>query len=508
MIEHLSVQVGWDESTAGERQPRVSLWEIEPLTTFPMYPSPFPLRLKRPWPSGLPSLHGTVVWINYKFCFIPCMCDFFAFDFEIYAGMRDEDIAMNPSLMWLRDGGDRGFQSLNFQGIGASPWMQPRLDTSFLGLQPDMYQAMAAAALQDMRTIDPSKQANPAILQFQQPQNMTSSSVLPSQVLQQIQPQSQQTLLQIIQGSQVQNQAQPQFLQHQLQHCNSFTNQQHQPTSPLPQKQHQQVQHQHQQIQQQQHAQQQQQHTQQQKHVGDAQQNPNVLSSISQLIAASQPQPPTLQAISPFTQHQNFPDSNCNPVPASGVSPLHSIFQSLSSEESSNLLNLPRTNPLVASGIWPSKRVAVESTIPSGAQLEQLGNLQSNVPQNSVALPSFPGRECSVEQEGSIDPQSHLLFGVNIDSSLLMQNGMPGLRSVGNESESSVMPYAAANFLSPTDSDFPLNQTLTGSNCFDESTLLQNSDNNGGQVNPQNGTFVKVSLFLLLLLKAYFGSPV
>ncbi|KAI8012628.1 Auxin response factor 8 [Camellia lanceoleosa] len=31
-----SEQVGWDESTAGERQPRVSLWEIEPLTTFPI----------------------------------------------------------------------------------------------------------------------------------------------------------------------------------------------------------------------------------------------------------------------------------------------------------------------------------------------------------------------------------------------------------------------------------------------------------------------------------------
>ncbi|MCL7034973.1 hypothetical protein MKW94_024787 [Papaver nudicaule] len=39
----------------GERQPRVSLWEIEPLTTFPMYPSSFPLRLKRPWPSCLPN---------------------------------------------------------------------------------------------------------------------------------------------------------------------------------------------------------------------------------------------------------------------------------------------------------------------------------------------------------------------------------------------------------------------------------------------------------------------
>jgi hypothetical protein len=55
-----SVKVGWDESTAGERPPRVSLWEIEPLTTFPMYPSLFPLRVKHPWYSGVASLHGTL----------------------------------------------------------------------------------------------------------------------------------------------------------------------------------------------------------------------------------------------------------------------------------------------------------------------------------------------------------------------------------------------------------------------------------------------------------------
>ncbi|CAD6246292.1 unnamed protein product [Miscanthus lutarioriparius] len=73
-----SVKVGWDESTAGERQPRVSLWEIEPLITFPMYPSPSPLRLKRPRPTGLPSLHGG----------------------------KDDDLA--NSLMWLRVGGGRG----------------------------------------------------------------------------------------------------------------------------------------------------------------------------------------------------------------------------------------------------------------------------------------------------------------------------------------------------------------------------------------------------------------
>jgi hypothetical protein len=58
-VLNLFMQVGWDESTAGERQPRVSLWEIEPLTSFPMYPSLFPLRLKRPWHPGSSSLLGT-----------------------------------------------------------------------------------------------------------------------------------------------------------------------------------------------------------------------------------------------------------------------------------------------------------------------------------------------------------------------------------------------------------------------------------------------------------------
>ena len=58
------LQVGWDESAAGERQPRVSLWEIEPLTTFPMYPSLFPLRLKRPWHPGVSSVHGTCFLSN------------------------------------------------------------------------------------------------------------------------------------------------------------------------------------------------------------------------------------------------------------------------------------------------------------------------------------------------------------------------------------------------------------------------------------------------------------
>ncbi|KAG2575589.1 hypothetical protein PVAP13_7KG382600 [Panicum virgatum] len=107
-----SVKVGWDESTAGERPPRVSLWEIEPLTTFPMYPSLFPLRVKHPWYSGVAALH-------------------------------DESNA----LMWLRGvAGEGGFQSLNFQSPGIGSWGQQRLHPSLLSNDHDQYQAVVAAA--------------------------------------------------------------------------------------------------------------------------------------------------------------------------------------------------------------------------------------------------------------------------------------------------------------------------------------------------------------------------
>lgn len=107
-----SVKVGWDESTAGERPPRVSLWEIEPLTTFPMYPSLFPLRVKHPWYSGLAALHDD-----------------------------------NNALMWLRGvTGEGGFHSLNFQSPGIGSWGQQRLHPSLLSNDHDQYQAVVAAA--------------------------------------------------------------------------------------------------------------------------------------------------------------------------------------------------------------------------------------------------------------------------------------------------------------------------------------------------------------------------
>ncbi|CAN1228624.1 Auxin response factor 8 [Linum perenne] len=128
-----SVKVGWDESTAGERQPRVSLWEIEPLTTFPMYPSLFPFRLKRPWHPGSSAFHEN-----------------------------------GSSLTWMRGGVGDGLPNMNFQAVNILPWMQQqRVDPSLLrNDQNQWYQAMLAASLQSPGSGDPMRQQ---FMQFQQP---------------------------------------------------------------------------------------------------------------------------------------------------------------------------------------------------------------------------------------------------------------------------------------------------------------------------------------------------
>ncbi|TYI81506.1 hypothetical protein E1A91_D05G158000v1 [Gossypium mustelinum] len=442
-----SVKVGWDESTAGDRQPRVSLWEIEPLTTFPMYPSPFPLRLKRPWPAGLPSFHG----------------------------IKDDGLGMNSPLMWLQGDAGRGMPSLNFPGIGVTPWMQPRLDAaSMLGLQTDIHQAMAAAALQEMRAVDPSKSATTTLLQFQQPQNLfcRPAALMQSQMLQQSQPQA---FLQGVEDNQHQSQTQAQtqlpLVQQQLQQQNSFNNHQHQQQlqHPLSQQHQQLVDHQ---------------------HISTG------VSAMSQYTPASQSRSSPFQAIPSLCQQQSFSDSNGHTMTSPIVSPLHGLLGSFPQDESSSLLNLPRSNPVITSAAWPSKRAAVE-VLSSGSpqcvlpQVEQLGPTQTNISHNSISLPPFPGRECSIDQAGGTDPQSHLLFGVNIEpSSLLLQNGMSSLRGVGSESDSTTIPFSS-NYASTAGTDFSVNPAMTPSSCIDELGFLQ-SPENAGQENPQTRTFVKV----------------
>ncbi|CAL9120448.1 unnamed protein product, partial [Musa textilis] len=458
-----SVKVGWDESTAGEKQPRVSLWEIEPLTTFPMYPSPFPLRLKRPWPIGLP----------------------------FFQGGKDDGIDLNSSLMWVRDGGIPGIQSLNSNSIAVTPWMQSSLDAPMLGMQPDMYKTVVAGALQEMRTMNPIKQVSPAMLQFQQPNNTASRSnpILPSQVLQRVQPQCEQSLPNI-QGNQGQNQTQSSFVQHHLQLGHSFPEQQEQPQVPQWQQQ-QQQQHLHLQTPQYQ-------QIQQQKILSSYQQVPNVPSTLSQLASSSQSQSTALHMISPSFLLKDFPDSNGNSVSASTASPLNNILHQFSTEEMSQHLGLPRYVQPINSGTWSSKRVAVESMLPSGAQsvlsqVELLGATHPNISLQSVTLPPFSGRECSVNQNSNMDIRNQHLFSVSETSSLLVQNGIPSLSAAVSENDSMNLTYAASSFLSSSGNDFTINQALSGSNGMDESgSGFLRFPENVDQVNPQSGTFVKV----------------
>lgn len=384
--------------------------------------------------------------------------------FVSISGMRDDDLSMNSPLMWLRgDNGDRGIQSLNYHGIGVTPWMQPRLDASMIGVQTDMYQAMAAAALQEMRVVDPSKSLPTSLLQFQQTQNLPSRSaaLMQPQMVQESQPQ--QAFLQGVQENHRQSQSQTptqSHLQHQLQHQNSFSNQQQQ--------------------------------------LVDHQQISSAVSSMNQFASASQSQSPSLQVITSLCQQQSFSDSNGNPATSTILSPLHSLMGSFQQDESSNLLNLPRTNLLISSSGWPSKRAAIEPLLSSGVsqcvlpQMEHLGPPQTTISQNPISLPPFPGRECSIDQEGSTDPQTHLLFGINIESSpLLMQNGMSNLRGVGSDSDSTTIHFPS-NYMSTTGTDFSLNPAVTPSSCIDESGFLQ-SPENVGHGNSLNGNFVKVS---------------
>ncbi|KAI6697084.1 hypothetical protein NL676_017203 [Syzygium grande] len=432
-----SVKVGWDESTAGERQPRVSLWEIEPLTTFPMYPSPFPLRLKRPWPSGLPSFHA----------------------------LRDGDMSISSSLMWLQGVGDHGVQSLNFQGFGMTPWLQPRYDTSMTALQTDVYQAMASAALQDMRTVDPSKCASQSLLPLQHSQNvpMGQASIIQRQMLQQ--SQSQSTLLQGFQENQAP--AQGQVLQHP-----SYNDQR----------------------QQQQQHQQQPQQSQQFNHASLQQQMPNIITTLPQYGSIGQSQSSSLPAISQ-SQQNIFSDGVENPIVASDVSPMQSILGSISRDGASQLLSVNGSDSVISSSLL-KKQNSVEPHLLSEAahcilpQVE-LATTHTNVSEYANYLPPFAGREYSA-YPGATDPQSSLLFGVNIDStSLMLQNGMQHLRNIGGEHDSLSVPFGTSNFGSVAGTEFPHNSDMATSSCVDESGFLQSSEN-ADQVNPPIRTFVKV----------------
>jgi len=107
----------------------------------------------------------------------------------------------------------------------------------------------------------------------------------------------------------------------------------------------------------------------------------------------------------------------------------------------------------------------------TSSQIRNLGN--------TVSLPPFPGKDCSLESENCrADMQNRTLFGANIDSSNLLNNAVPSLMSSNAVDTASTVPYAGSY----------IQNSLYGS--LDESSSTMQ---NAGEGDPTNRTFVKVS---------------
>ncbi|KAF2304167.1 hypothetical protein GH714_028205 [Hevea brasiliensis] len=132
-----NLQVGWDESTAGERPSRVSLWEIEPIVTpFYICPPPF-FRPKFPKPPGMPDDES------------------------------DTENAFKRAMPWLGDDfGVKDTPSSIFPGLSLVQWMSMQQNNQFPAAQAGFFPTMlpSNALHNNLSADDPSK-----LLNFQAP---------------------------------------------------------------------------------------------------------------------------------------------------------------------------------------------------------------------------------------------------------------------------------------------------------------------------------------------------
>ncbi|KAG4203570.1 hypothetical protein ERO13_A05G408200v2 [Gossypium hirsutum] len=138
-----NLQVGWDESTAGERRNRVSIWEIEPVTA-PFFICPSPLfRSKRPRQPGMLAdeysdldnlFKRPMPWLGDDIC------------------LKDSDAHPGLSLV----------QWMNMQ-------QNPLLANS---MQPNFMQSLAGSTMQNFDGADLSHQMGLSAPQMPQPNNL------------------------------------------------------------------------------------------------------------------------------------------------------------------------------------------------------------------------------------------------------------------------------------------------------------------------------------------------
>ncbi|KAM3693772.1 hypothetical protein ACJW31_07G010100 [Castanea mollissima] len=225
-----NLQVGWDESTAGERPSRVSIWEIEPVVTpFYICPPPF-FRPKFPRQPGMPDDES------------------------------DIENAFKRAMPWLGDEfGMKDAPSSIFPGLSLVQWMSMQQNNQFSAAQSGLFPSMVSSngLHNNLNADDPSK-----LLSFQAPamsaSNLQFNKANPQNQVSQLQqspvawPQ-QQHLQQLLQNPNSQQQQQQQRqMQHQELHQLSQQQQQQQVQQQQPQQQQRQLQQQQQQQQQQQ----------------------------------------------------------------------------------------------------------------------------------------------------------------------------------------------------------------------------------------------------------------
>lgn len=152
-----NLQVGWDESTAGERRNRVSIWEIEPVTApFFICPPPF-FRSKRSRLPGMPDDESSDLENLFKRP-MPWLGD---------------DICMKDS------------QALT--GLSLVQWMNMQQNSVLANsMQPNFMQSLSGSVVQNFAGADLSRQMGLSAPQIPQPNNLQFNTQRPPQQVQQL----------------------------------------------------------------------------------------------------------------------------------------------------------------------------------------------------------------------------------------------------------------------------------------------------------------------------------
>uniref|UniRef100_A0A5B6ZXJ1 Auxin response factor n=1 Tax=Davidia involucrata TaxID=16924 RepID=A0A5B6ZXJ1_DAVIN len=302
-----NLQVGWDESTAGERPSRVSIWDIDPVVTpFYICPPPF-FRPKFPKQPGLPDDESEI------------------------------ENAIKRGMPWLGD--DFGIKDASnsiFPGLSLVQWMSMQQNHQFPATQSGFFPPIVSSTSLhgNLSTDDPSKLLNFQTPALSTPNFQFNKANQQNQQVGQFQQsalpwsQQQQQLQQVLQSS-----INPQQQQH--------SQQQQQQQLQLQQRQQQQLQQQQQQRPQQQ-QQQQQQHMLQSSLVNNGVIAPNLIpSQNSQQPAISQLQQQQL-LIGNTQSPQNIPSANGNSFQLTSLSQDSQFQQQM---EQPNLLQRPQQQP-------------------------------------------------------------------------------------------------------------------------------------------------------------------